>query len=88
MTAHDSEYHHIAGYRVTCARGCFAPHWIPVARRESETWTDAGVGTRAGLESRRCKSCGDRVAIEAIWADAEGRVPPGSPEDVPGDRQG
>ena len=23
------QYNHIAGYRVTCVQGCFAPVWIP-----------------------------------------------------------
>ena len=42
---------------------------------------------RAWLDTRRCKRCGEGVAVEAIWADGDGCIPAGAPSDVDGRRQ-
>ncbi len=74
------QYNHIAGYRVTCVQGCFEPVWIPAG-------PGADTPSLHKRLNRPCKKCGIGVGVEGIWADDQGRVPAGAPEDVPGERQ-
>jgi hypothetical protein len=73
---------HIFGFVLNCPQACFKTRFWEAGVRGSH----ADV-MRAHLDARRCKRCGDKLVIEAIWADAEGRVPAGAPKVVPGPRQ-
>lgn len=76
------QYDHIAGFLVTCPQGCFAPYWISCLGREHSR-TGGHLTIRAQLEHRKCKRCGEPVAIEAVWATADEKVAPGAPAEVP-----
>jgi len=77
---------HIVGFRVSCVQGCFAPRWMTPDQRPDQRQGSA-ITLRATLSARRCKRCGGVVSVEAIWGDAQGRLPAGAPIDVPGRRQ-
>lgn len=69
-----ANYDHIAVFLVTCGNDCFPPHPLRAPRDQ-----DAVLAMRAGLDKRRCKQCGDRVSVEALWAGQDGRLPYGAP---------
>lgn len=82
MSQSDTAAHHIAVFRVTCWQACFSARSI-----QAKPDQHGAIEQAEGLRRRRCKTCGDRVEVEAIWADRLGRLPAGAPLDVSGQRQ-
>lgn len=70
--------HHISGFRFTCAQDCVKPRWFDAGPNGGNAETVEAVAN-----NKRCSRCGEPMVVEAVFADAEGRIAMDAPKDVP-----